>query len=134
MTREELKLSILDRENAELRERVAYLERCLCEPDARYDLLGLTASEARVFGSLVKRTMLSKEQIGAVLYADRKDRELPDLKIVDVYVCKIRAKLERFGIRIETVWGHGYEVRPEMKTLVFQVLGQFSRSAKEIAA
>ncbi len=61
MTREELKLSILDRENAELRERVAYLERCLFEPDARYDLLGLTSSEARVFGALVKRTKLSKE-------------------------------------------------------------------------
>ena len=53
---------------------------------------------------------------------------------MDVYVCKVRAKLERFGIRIETVWGHGYAVKPEMKTLVSQVLGQSSPSTKENAA
>ena len=37
----------------------------------------------------------------------------PEMKIIDVFVCKVRKRLERAGLRnaIETVWGHGYIMR-----------------------
>jgi two-component system cell cycle response regulator CtrA len=37
----------------------------------------------------------------------------PETKIIDVFVCKVRKRLERAGLRnaIETVWGHGYIMR-----------------------
>jgi len=34
----------------------------------------------------------------------------PGPKIIDVLVCKIRPKLSRIGVAIETVWGRGYRV------------------------
>ena len=40
----------------------------------------------------------------------------PDSKIIDVFVCKLRRKLEKSGLknaRIVTVWGQGYVLRDE---------------------
>lgn len=34
----------------------------------------------------------------------------PELKIVDVFVCKMRKKLSPLGIVIETFWGRGYRL------------------------
>lgn len=44
-------------------------------------------------------------------------RDEPELKIVDVFVCKIRAKLAKVGATdtIETVWGQGYRWSKEVK-------------------
>lgn len=36
----------------------------------------------------------------------------PEIKIVDVYVCKIRKKLKPLGIDIQTIWGRGYRMLP----------------------
>lgn len=50
----------------------------------------------------------------------------PDLKIVDVFVCKLRKKLEKISggeTFIETVWGRGYVLRD-----------QTSRSSVEVGA
>lgn len=41
------------------------------------------------------------------LYSERADNA-PEVKIIDVFICKIRPKLEPFGIRIETQWGQGW--------------------------
>lgn len=43
------------------------------------------------------------------MYSDRVDVE-PEIKIVDVFVCKLRKKLKPFGVSIVTVWGHGYSL------------------------
>ncbi|MEC8744463.1 MAG: helix-turn-helix domain-containing protein, partial [Pseudomonadota bacterium] len=35
----------------------------------------------------------------------------PDSKIIDVFICKLRRKLDEWGLekaKIETVWGQGY--------------------------
>jgi two-component system cell cycle response regulator CtrA len=39
----------------------------------------------------------------------------PEIKIIDVFVCKLRKKMEIFGVKIETIWGRGYYMTPEMK-------------------
>jgi two-component system cell cycle response regulator CtrA len=58
----------------------------------------------------------SKEQVLNYLYGGRDE---PELKIIDVFICKLRKKLARAGAPdlIETVWGRGYLLRkpaPEM--------------------
>jgi two-component system cell cycle response regulator CtrA len=58
----------------------------------------------------------SKEQILNHLYGGRDE---PELKIIDVFVCKLRKKLAAAGAKdlLETVWGRGYLIRrpaPEM--------------------
>jgi two-component system, cell cycle response regulator CtrA len=61
--------------------------------------------------SLRKGTTLSKEMFLNHLYGD--DNE-PEVKIIDVFICKLRKKLNAAsdGINyIETVWGRGYTLR-----------------------
>ena len=58
--------------------------------------------------SLRKGTTLTKEMFLNHLYGGIDE---PDLKIIDVFVCKLRKKLSSTtgGINyIETVWGRGY--------------------------
>lgn len=58
--------------------------------------------------SLRKGTTLTKEMFLNYLYADMDE---PGLKIIDVFVCKIRKKIARATCGanyIQTVWGRGY--------------------------
>jgi len=61
--------------------------------------------------SLRKGTTLTKEMFLNHLYGGM---DVPELKIIDVFVCKLRKKLvEATGGEhyIETVWGRGYQLR-----------------------
>jgi len=61
--------------------------------------------------SLRKGTTLTKEMFLNHLYGGMDE---PELKIIDVFICKLRKKLsEATGgeTRIETVWGRGYVLR-----------------------
>jgi two-component system cell cycle response regulator CtrA len=66
--------------------------------------------------SLRKGMTLTKEMFLTHLYGGRDE---PELKIIDVFVCKLRKKLHLAGAPasgcIETVWGRGYALRdPEV--------------------
>lgn len=91
-----------------LRERNRQLEELLA-PSSTPILAEwmLTPSEARVFAHLTTRDLCTKASIMAAMYSDRIDVE-PEIKIVDVFICKMRRKLKPFGITIRTVWGQGY--------------------------
>ena len=62
--------------------------------------------------SLRKGMTLTKEMFLTHLYGGRDE---PELKIIDVFVCKLRKKLAHAGDGaagcIETVWGRGYALR-----------------------
>ena len=61
--------------------------------------------------SLRKGTIITKEMFLDHLYGDMDE---PELKIIDVFVCKLRKKLAQAtgGSRyIETIWGRGYVLR-----------------------
>lgn len=65
--------------------------------------------------SLRKGTTLSKQVLMGHLYGGRDE---PEMKIVDVFICKLRKKLTAANAHpIETVWGRGYVLRdPDSKT------------------
>lgn len=91
-----------------LRERVRQLEEALAPSTITVPLeWRLTGSEARVFAHLTTRPVATKQSIMMALYSDRTDED-PEMKIVDVYICKMRRKLKPFGVVIGTVWGQGY--------------------------
>lgn len=54
--------------------------------------------------------MMTKEALLAALYQLRSDE--PEIKIIDVWICKLRKKLKPLGVNIETVWGRGYRLLP----------------------
>ena len=73
----------------------------------------LTAKEFRIieFLALRKGSVLSKAAFLSHLYGGMDE---PEPKIIDVFMCKLRRKMElagAVGVSIDTVWGQGYILR-----------------------
>jgi two-component system cell cycle response regulator CtrA len=70
----------------------------------------LTVQEFNVFITIYdgKGRVFSKEQLLHAVAPAWGDEQ--EIKIVDVFVCKLRKKLAGLGISIETVWGRGYRL------------------------
>jgi two-component system cell cycle response regulator CtrA len=74
----------------------------------------LTPSEYKMLEllSLRKNTVLSKEACLTYLYNGLSE---PEIKIIDVFICKLRKKISSAAVdgdsQIETVWGGGYMLR-----------------------
>ncbi len=75
----------------------------------------LTQKEYQIVQLLCMRkgTVLSKEAFISHIYGGIDE---PDSKIIDVFICKLRRKLEKSGLRkatIDTVWGQGYVLKDD---------------------
>ncbi|UUV44268.1 helix-turn-helix DNA binding domain protein [Rhodobacter phage RcMcLean] len=70
---------------------------------------GFTPKEARLFVILSNNPgkVFSKETLIRRLYHGQSEDEVPELKIVDVFICKMRKKLPA-DFQITTHWGEGY--------------------------
>ena len=89
------------------------LSRNLISIDGKF--VPLTQKEYQIVNLLCMRkgAVLSKESFISHIYGGINE---PDSKIIDVFVCKLRRKLEKSGLknaRIDTVWGQGYVLRDE---------------------
>jgi DNA-binding response OmpR family regulator len=84
-----------------------------------------------LFAILRRRNGVSREQIMSALYTGESVDHQPEIKIVDVFVCKLRRKLAnpdnpQYAVpktAIKTVWGRGYRVEPEDHKLITDILG-----------
>jgi two-component system cell cycle response regulator CtrA len=110
------RLEALEMENGTLRIRIAELEDALMGTKHLLTPVEwqLTGSEIRVFGVLQKRELVTKEAAMAALYGNF-GKDEAEIKIVDVFICKLRRKLKPFGIEIKTVWGQGYMLTAETR-------------------
>lgn len=52
--------------------------------------------------------VLTKEHLLSNLYLVEADEA--EIKIIDVYVCRLRKKLKPLGVEIGTAWGRGYRL------------------------
>lgn len=109
----EARLEALEAENERLRDELEMLKETLGLRFIAPVEMRLTGKESQVLGRLLRGGCVTKDAIMAALYRDA-GKEEPEIKIVDVFVCKLRAKLKPFGIGIETRWGAGYEIAPAM--------------------
>jgi len=87
------------------------LDRKIVEVGGRH--VHLTAKEYQILETLTLRkgTTLTKEMFLNQLYGGMDE---PDIKIIDVFVCKLRKKLAYASggkNYIETIWGRGYALR-----------------------
>jgi len=78
----------------------------------------LTPSEYKMLEllSLRKNTVLTKEACLNHLYNGLHE---PEIKIIDVFICKLRKKIAAASggdVQIETVWGGGYMLRDSRQT------------------
>ena len=81
-------------------------------------VMHLTAKKYRLLEllSLHKGTVVTKEMFLKHLYSGMDE---PEIKIIDVFVCKLRKKLAQAADGshyIETVWGRGYVLRDPVIT------------------
>ncbi len=112
-------VEFLREENRQLKERLGlsptnqfFLEARRC--------LNLQPQTARVLSALMGSPMVSK---GELLEAMCVGWEECELKNVDVRIFHLRKALTPHGILIETIWGTGYRLVPEMKARVRALLG-----------
>jgi len=80
--------------------------------------LGLTKSERKLLGVLMRYPgrIVSRDVIMTVLYDERPD-DAPQEKIIDVWVCRMRPKVETRGVEILTHWGAGWELKGDPAAL-----------------
>lgn len=115
------RVEALEAENETLRERIAQLEGLQGHEFMSPVEWRLTTSENRVFGCLMARDLARKEAIMAALYRDCAKDEA-EIKIVDVFICKLRKKVRPFGVEVLTRWGEGYFLTAETKAAVQQMI------------
>jgi two-component system cell cycle response regulator CtrA len=73
---------------------------------ALMELLTLAAHRADPYSE--GKGLVTREQVFDYLYGGE---NIPEVKILDVFICKIRGKLRRSGLDlIQTVWGRGYRI------------------------
>jgi DNA-binding response OmpR family regulator len=93
----------------QLQDRIAELEELvgLHERIPWWVATKLTPIGAELLSLLLKREAISRETAHVALYGARPDAEQPDIKIIDAYVCKLRAALRPYGVEIGCVFGRG---------------------------
>lgn len=106
---------VLEVENDALRAEISDLRDLLggrWYPPLEYQL---TQTEAAILGALVAVERCSKEHMWQALYMNRSTSEMPEIKIIDVLVCKLRRKVRPFGVEIDTLYGYGYRLLPDTR-------------------
>lgn len=82
-----------------------------------------TTAEAKMFVVLLRRPEVTKGTLHTAIQRDPSGAEEPsEIKIVDVYICKLRKKLPP-DIHIETIWGRGYALPHVCKAEAYKMLG-----------
>ena len=84
----------------------------------RTEIVHLTGKEYSILELMAVRHkhILTKEMFLSHLYGGMDE---PELKIIDVFVCKLRKKLHvaaGMGDAIKTVWGRGYQLTPMLQS------------------
>ena len=101
--------TVLRDDNEILKARIEQLEGMLGYEFETPRFLGLTKQESKLFGLLMARTALVTQDLAVdALYGGQPEERDP--RIVDVFICKLRKKLKRWDIKIETVWGLGFRI------------------------
>ena len=104
----------LQDENDMLRDRIKELEASANLMPIEFQL---TSKEESVLNLLAARSKCSRQQIMSHLYTVGVDDE-PEIKIVDVFICKLRKKIKPLGVVIDTLWGHGYSLPAASKQII----------------
>jgi len=114
-------------EATRLRDRIEELERLVGMRMVPPRLWGLTQREAEVLGILLRRQVMTHAQLFEAIWGGDSER---NIKIVEVIVCKLRAKLRPHGIAIRSEHGVGYFVPPDSKATARARIAAHERECK----
>ena len=131
------RIDTLEMEKVSLQKQVTELKAEIAEYDRQLNLrggpedevmkwqlantIGLTPSELLILNLLMERTEgMSRDGIMQAMYSHgHAASEVPEQKIIDVFMCKLRRKLrDRASLphdAIQTIWGKGYRINPQRR-------------------
>ena len=115
------RLALLERENADLRERLAYLEGALGGGLRLPAAWALSPSQEKLVAVLLCRSFVSRDAAMAAVYRDT-GRDEPSEKIVDVMIYHVRKKLKPHGIEIRTAVARGYCIDEPLRSRLRKAL------------
>lgn len=116
-----------------LLDRIELLER---ELGMKVDLppeFGIPRNMSALLTMLLKREIITREGALLAIYSGMPntwDKE-PDPKIIDVFVCKLRVRLRKYGVRVSCKWGLGYYIDGANKRKLRELI---ARTRAEAAA
>jgi len=84
----------------------------------------LTKIEARLLTILLRRREVTKDTLLAQLYGGI---DVPEIMIIDVFICKLRKKLLPHEITIKTIWAYGYCMTLDMRSKTMDLLEAFDK-------
>ena len=86
------------------------------------DAFMITLAQAETLGFMLRRNFVSHDALYIAMYGARPECDWPEIRILDVHVCHLRAALKKHGIAIKTKWGEGWTISPADKAKVHAVL------------
>lgn len=110
----ERRLRELQKKNEYLEETVHRLREALTETRLLPREWRLTPSEENILGVMVNREVGTYEALLTALYL-AKGRPEACQKILQVFICRLRKKVEPYGVEIRTIWGRGWALSPESR-------------------
>ncbi len=91
----------------------------------------VTHQQASLLSVLIRRNEVSKGMMHQIIEKARgsnKDDQT-DPKMVDVVICNLRKRLKGTPLKIETMWGCGYFMKPENRKLALELIGDYANAA-----
>ncbi len=74
------------------------------------DAFGLSKQQAELLGALLKHAQVSHDVALAAMPVSWRTTERIDMNHTKVIISRLRKKLARHGVKIETIWGWGYKM------------------------
>jgi two-component system, cell cycle response regulator CtrA len=103
-------------------ERILMLESQIGVRSSSPALFRLTPKEDEMFGVIMRQTVARKDAMMTLIYSGSLGGDVPCDKILDVFIHKIRQKIRRFGMEIETRRGIGWYMSPADKAKVHALM------------
>lgn len=115
-----MRCEVLEQENYELKEK--FRDIFAASSNNLKIIFNLTPHEAIILGYMFNKFEATRENLMNALYFNS-TKDI-NIKIIDVFVCKLRKKLKKFNIKIDTIWGKGYLINKENKEKLTEIINE----------
>lgn len=101
----------------QLEDRIMELEDLLGMSEPIPPMLRIQKAHETILSMLLNRESVTKDALTVALYQGGRTNHgnEPSPKSIEVQICHLRKALRQHGVEIETYWGRGYFMVPEMK-------------------
>lgn len=122
-----------------LRERLAQLEGVIgLDRSAKSKIADafpkMEPALCEILAMLLKRDFVARDGLYTVLYGARPDGDMPDERVLDTQVCRLRSQLQPHGVTFETAKDAGWWMPKPQKTKLRAVIEEAPPPALDVIA